>query len=270
MSNCYRRIFIALAGLIFLCGAQQPNQRQSTERATNDATDQIAEPRAVSPIAELAATPAPKPSVAQAARDQSYYSREDLKAQREMAKWTRYMGMAAIVGVVLSMVGVGLVYTTFAETRKANVIAKMAAEAAQKDARASRDALVLAERAIVTIEAVRFGEIDLESRSWPVTMIVGNEGRSNAHKFRLDYLLSSEPVFRWKFTEFRNIPALGRPGKPVSLQFDIRRPKFFPTSLSACFPITRFMMSFSKATFAGRLPALQSSETPMGTAATPI
>jgi hypothetical protein len=47
----------------------------------------------------------------------------DLAAQETVAVWTAVMGGVAVFGVALSAVGVFLVWTTFAETRKANDIA---------------------------------------------------------------------------------------------------------------------------------------------------
>ena len=60
------------------------------------------------------------------ANDQNDNRREyaDLVAQRTSALWTKIMGIAALVGMGLSAVGVVLVWTTFNETRKANEIAK--------------------------------------------------------------------------------------------------------------------------------------------------
>lgn len=43
----------------------------------------------------------------------------DLEAQQSMALWTRYMGVAAIIGITVSIIGVGLVFTTFQQTRRA-------------------------------------------------------------------------------------------------------------------------------------------------------
>lgn len=52
------------------------------------------------------------------------YQRQELglTSQRTAALWTALMGNAAIVGVVLSVAGVLLVWTTFRETREANRI----------------------------------------------------------------------------------------------------------------------------------------------------
>lgn len=46
-------------------------------------------------------------------------SEYDLEAQRVMASWTRYMGIAAIIGMSASIFGIGLVFVTFRETRNA-------------------------------------------------------------------------------------------------------------------------------------------------------
>ena len=48
---------------------------------------------------------------------------QGLVAQKTSALWTMIMGCAAIFGMVVSAVGVYLVWTTFAETRRANEIA---------------------------------------------------------------------------------------------------------------------------------------------------
>ena len=53
---------------------------------------------------------------------------QELAAQNITAWWTKVMGIAALIGMALSAVGVWLVKTTFDETRKANEIAKMAIE----------------------------------------------------------------------------------------------------------------------------------------------
>jgi hypothetical protein len=49
---------------------------------------------------------------------------QDLAAQKVTAWWTKIMGVAALIGMALSAVGVFLVYTTFHETRQANLLSK--------------------------------------------------------------------------------------------------------------------------------------------------
>lgn len=48
----------------------------------------------------------------------------DLVAQHKSANWAYIMGAAAVFGMVLSAVGVVLIWTTFRETKEANVIAR--------------------------------------------------------------------------------------------------------------------------------------------------
>lgn len=51
---------------------------------------------------------------------------DDLVAQRKSALWTSIMGIAALIGMGLSAIGVALVYTTFSESRKTNRLAMKA------------------------------------------------------------------------------------------------------------------------------------------------
>lgn len=48
----------------------------------------------------------------------------DLEAQRITATWTAHMGVAAIIGMAASLIGVGLIFVTFQATRRANDIAQ--------------------------------------------------------------------------------------------------------------------------------------------------
>jgi len=50
---------------------------------------------------------------------QAQQGRDDLHAQRTMAVWTRAMGIAAIIGMSVGVLGLGLIFYTFRETRRA-------------------------------------------------------------------------------------------------------------------------------------------------------
>lgn len=54
-----------------------------------------------------------------AANRESERGERDLQAQEAMARWTFVMGGVAAFGVLISLIGVGLVYVTFRETRRA-------------------------------------------------------------------------------------------------------------------------------------------------------
>jgi hypothetical protein len=62
--------------------------------------------------------------IAQTRHEQRAYesNEQDLYAQKTTAAWTALMGGAAIIGMILSAVGVFLVWTTFSETKRANEI----------------------------------------------------------------------------------------------------------------------------------------------------
>lgn len=122
MLRSYRSVFIAFVGLALLCGVHGPDEGQAAQNTEQGAQQPATERTSVTAAAQQGATPAPISDLANPARDQSYYAREDLKAQQIMAEWTRYMGLTAVAGVLLSLVGVILVFTTFAATRHANRI----------------------------------------------------------------------------------------------------------------------------------------------------
>jgi hypothetical protein len=64
---------------------------------------------------------------------------QDLAAQKVTAWWTRAMGVAAILGMVLSVFGVFLVFFTFGETRRANILNM------RENARSTRRSVVAAQ-----------------------------------------------------------------------------------------------------------------------------
>jgi hypothetical protein len=98
---------------------------------------------------------------------------QDLVAQKVTATWTGLMGGAAIIGMMLSAVGVWLVKTTFDESRKANEIA--------------RQSHIAQTRAWLVVEALeiewryRFneGQIEVFGDVW---FIIKNTGRSAANE----------------------------------------------------------------------------------------
>jgi hypothetical protein len=92
----------------------------------------------------------------------------DLVAQRKSALWTFVMGVAALIGMGLSVVGVFLVYTTFHETRKANSI--------------SRESVYRQLRAYVTIDGSEHRHKD--GWDW-VTLTLHNSGSTPATRVKI-------------------------------------------------------------------------------------
>lgn len=92
----------------------------------------------------------------------------DLQAQLVTSAWTRGMGLAAIIGMFVGIVGVGLIYVTFQETRRA-------ANAAQQ----THDAFIAVERAklVFNVPAVVFDRVGFGLR---IYLRVDNMGKSAA------------------------------------------------------------------------------------------
>lgn len=97
----------------------------------------------------------------------------DLEAQRTMAVWTRYMGIAAIIGMAVGIFGVGLIFVTFRETRRA-------ATSAQK----THDAFVAVERPRLIARA-RDCYYEPDKRRVIVRIEAENIGKSTAYVQRI-------------------------------------------------------------------------------------
>jgi hypothetical protein len=88
-------------------------QRDATQKATPDTGG-----HQTPAFGGAGVTAPPAGNLSERPPGQAYYDREDLKAQREMAKWTERMGQAAIAGVFLSLIGIYLIWGTFRETKQ--------------------------------------------------------------------------------------------------------------------------------------------------------
>lgn len=126
------------SGLYFDVLAEPQEQREATESARTNSGN------APSPSPERTGiAPPPTGDLSNGTESQAYYDREDLKAQREMATWTRRMGQAAILGVMLSVVGIWLIWRTWDATREA-----------AENSRKTLAAYIAKERAILKIGQV--------------------------------------------------------------------------------------------------------------------
>lgn len=108
---------------------------------------------------------------------------QDLVAQKTSALWTMIMGWAATFGMVLSAVGVYLVWTTFAETRRSNEIASDTAK-----------------RQLRAYVAVESATITITGHSIKVVANVRNFGETPAHSvsLSLDLHMIVAGIFRRK------------------------------------------------------------------------
>ena len=114
----------------------------------------------------------------------------DLVAQRTSALWTKIMGLAALIGMALSAVGVWLVKITFDETRNANTIA--------------RDAYLADNRAWLVVSDVLASPIGCEIRNgqkmffFEVSVIIKNIGTSPNRGLKTDIFCSLVYTSEWE------------------------------------------------------------------------
>lgn len=89
---------------------------------------------------------------AQNADDAAEREQRDLNAQEEMAIWAKRMFWAAVATVVVSGIGVVLIFITFQQTRRAADSADRMAEEAAKATQAALRSATVAEKALVGVE----------------------------------------------------------------------------------------------------------------------
>lgn len=138
----------------------------------------------------------------------------DLQAQLVTSAWTRAMGLAALVGMVVGIIGVGLLWTTFRETRNA-------AEAARRTHQAFID--VERARVVPALEgAVEGGSGEDESIRFILS--VQNIGRTSATLLGVYYDILASPVPTEKCSRFGPINTLLRDGAASPIDKAMRVP----------------------------------------------
>lgn len=186
-----------IIGLVWTVSAQQERDRVEAEHATSDyaksAKEQIdnrclrlATPRQTDCIFE---------EIKSSREDQR--AEYDLIAQNQAARWTAIAGGAAALGLLVSIIGVALVYITFSEQRAANKLAREDADAAEKSTlealkiaksnaaaakelvRVSFDTAEKQIRAYITVERITIEGVALNGKP-TVTLCLCNKGQTPA------------------------------------------------------------------------------------------
>lgn len=101
---------------------------------------------------------------------------QDLAAQRTMAAWTQAMGKAAIIGMAVGIIGLGLIFVTFKETRRS-----------ANETRRSVDSFIQAERARINVIKQDFARVE-EKPQFLIDIKVNNFGRSPARIREIHWL----------------------------------------------------------------------------------
>jgi hypothetical protein len=160
MSKRGRSIVAALTGLIFLFSgiayglSEQSRRNEEAQHRASDYAKRAAykiEQACVRIPAGREQAGCLKQAVAEyrLQADDNRRNYDDLIAQQTAALWTSIMGVAALIGMALSVVGVALVYTTFKETRKTNILNQ------RESARATRRAIASAHESAKTLAVAK-------------------------------------------------------------------------------------------------------------------
>lgn len=152
-------------------------------------------------------------------------NQQDLVAQRQSALWAFIMGAAAVIGMALSAVGVWLVKATFDATHEANIIQERAIKNAEVDAQEARNALIDAERAIITlVSVVRTHEISSVGDTVTLLVALKNVGRSGAKAFEVAFCVSDVAVYKRRRTYVRRFSETCMADQAISLdKIEIKR-----------------------------------------------
>lgn len=144
-----------LSGLFYQVHYAQQAEYSAAEYASNAARESYQSCR-VSPLSKLDECLADAEREYRQKRNDNRREYADLVAQQRSALWTAIMGVAALIGMALSAIGVWLVYTTFRETQRSAQIAQDNLAAFQH-----------AERGFVHIIDAHLAEVDVLSGMFP-------------------------------------------------------------------------------------------------------
>ena len=119
------RIVAAVAALI-LTGANPPSPNSTGKTTVEQANKRANQDKTVTPdissINEALAAQHAKTDPYEKERNKREI--RDLAAQEKSAYWAEYLFWATVAALVLSLIGIGLVWTTFRETKQSNDIAR--------------------------------------------------------------------------------------------------------------------------------------------------
>jgi hypothetical protein len=101
---------------------------------------------------------------------------EDLIAQRKSALWSMIMGVAALICMALSALGVALVWLTFDEQRKANRLAQEEANRAKAETNAIARSFLSAQRPRIFAVSLR----EMAYANQVLILNIANAGQSPA------------------------------------------------------------------------------------------
>lgn len=140
---------------------------------------------------------------------QGAHDEYDLQSQLVTSVWTRQMGIAAIIGMAVGVLGVGLIFVTYSATRK------------------TLAAFIAVERAAL-VPSVAGGNTDGDRIK--IGMVISNVGRSSAHIYHVRFTALENAYPEGKFKGYRRISQVIKPDQTlefpeaVSIPSNLQKP----------------------------------------------
>lgn len=153
-----------------------------------------------------------------------WYKQEDLKSQRDAAKWAWWALVISGVGIGTTGLGVFLVWQTLSETRRATEAATLAGKAAQASVELSSDTAKRQLRAYLSVKCIDH-PTRIHNRIPAICILVSNRGSTPAYDVwaacNIDVGPLSDPMLRDIVTMREN--AWIAPGTDLDMTIDMNQ-----------------------------------------------
>ncbi len=158
-------------------------QNRDSERAQQNTAQQYEDSQKIVPLGSITKGPYTDPK---AYRDE-WREEQDLDAQLKMAKWAKYVGLIAILELVVTVVGVYYVAKTLSANWEAVKVAQDALLATREASEKQVQAYLVCNSGKSKLDSFRITPADPEQHRIRINGCVANKGQSPAHKIEIEY-----------------------------------------------------------------------------------
>lgn len=212
--------------------------QRSAEYAKH-ARDKVGQTCAAVPAPEKASCVEKAETEQQLAQADNERNEKDLVAQRTSALWTAIMGVAALIGMGLSAVGVWLVFDTFRATRRATEIADD-----------NLEAIVDSERARIRMaEIAEINNAPNEPEKLSLQVTAENIGKSTATIQSVHWYVAQDADWPDKFEHSRDLFDVAEPGKEAIIEYLTYKPPVIETHFISGYVVYKTILGRSFTTY---------------------
>lgn len=194
-------ISFLIYGFVQQAGYNQYSQSQATNYAAHAAEEQK-QACVGTPSSELTKCRAKAQAEYDLKANAGYRDYSDLIAQRKSALWAMIMGIAALIGMILSAIGVILVKRTFDETQRTNRINM------RQNARATRRAIEASKETSAAIAATQRQAL-ATSKAVTVASDANNIARDGMHRQLRAFVFSGSPIVSYNHNSVTGLVDVG-------------------------------------------------------------